>query len=125
MAYVLVADDDPSVRMVLRHVLEKHGHRVWEAPDGDAAVHHAVSRDFDLLFLDMVMIRKGGWETAREVLKEKPAQRIVLMSGIVEMDWTDFRTEAEALGIRTYLTKPFEEADIVAAVNRELDTTGR
>jgi CheY-like chemotaxis protein len=125
MAFVLVADDDPSVRMVLRHVLEKHGHRVWEASDGDAAVYHAVSRDFDVLFLDMVMIRKGGWQTAREVLQEKPGQRIVLMSGIVGMDSADFQTEAQALGIRTCLTKPFEEAEIVEAVNRELGAEGR
>lgn len=85
MARILVADDDSTVRHVLRHILQADGHQVWEADDGDIAAHVAVTQSFDLVILDILMRRMTGTEAAREIRAQKPCQQIILMSGIVSL----------------------------------------
>jgi CheY-like chemotaxis protein len=59
---VLVVDDDPQIRSMLRGVLEDEGHQVMEAPDATRALEAAESRRFDVVLLDVKMPGKSGLE---------------------------------------------------------------
>ncbi len=120
MAKVLVADDDSSVRQVLRHILEAEGHVVWEAADGDQAAYFAITQSFDLVILDLVMPNENGAQAAREILSEKPCQKMIFMSGVVTLDTDEFREIAKDFRIRSFLAKPFHASTVVEAVERAL-----
>jgi len=59
-AAILIADDDPAIRLVLRHRLEADGHRVEEAVDSAAALAALRSNRFDVALLDIIMPGTGG-----------------------------------------------------------------
>ena len=61
-AAVLIADDDPAIRLVLRHRLEADGHRVEEAIDSATALAALRSNRFDVALLDIIMPGNGGLE---------------------------------------------------------------
>ncbi len=116
MAIILVADDDSSVRQVLRHILEAGDHQVWEASDGDRAAYLGISLSFDLVIMDLIMRRTTGLQAARKILRAKPGQKIIFMSGLVSLSVREFRKTAEELGVHRFLTKPFCGDEVVDAV---------
>ncbi|HVA78900.1 MAG TPA: response regulator, partial [Candidatus Binataceae bacterium] len=59
-ATILIADDDPAIRLVLRHRLEAEGYSVEEAPDSAAALEALRSNRFDVAILDIIMPGVGG-----------------------------------------------------------------
>ena len=61
-AAVLIADDDPAIRLVLRHRLEADGYRVEEAVDSQSALEALLSNRFDVALLDIMMPGIGGLE---------------------------------------------------------------
>jgi PAS domain S-box-containing protein len=106
-ATVLVVEDEWAVRSLVRHVLRDAGYTVIEASSGQEAVEIAArSRDrIDLLLSDVVMPGMGGRETARRLLEQRPAMKVIFMSGYsydaLIGDAAEDGPEAE------FLSKPF------------------
>ena len=65
MANILIIDDDPEVRLVLREILEEAGHRVFEAPDGEVGVTMFREHLHDLVTTNIYMSEKDGIETIK------------------------------------------------------------
>ena len=114
---ILVIDDDRSVRLSIRAMLEEIGHRVVEAAGGaEALALLARDRRFDLLVIDFAMPMMNGGQLAAKVTKLWPAAPILFVTGYVENDalrpWAD----------RGYATvrKPFSARDLAAAVDRAM-----
>jgi CheY-like chemotaxis protein len=80
---ILVVDDDEAVRALAKWVIEKVGHPVVTARDGDEAlrVFQADPGRFRLVLLDLTMPRMGGLETMQKMRVLKPDQRIVIVTG--------------------------------------------
>ncbi|MGY9053599.1 MAG: response regulator, partial [Rhodobacterales bacterium] len=71
---VLVVEDDPTSRLVLRTYLEKAKHRVTEAENGETAVMLASNHDYDVILMDLRMPKINGVEAAK-MIRKLPSQR--------------------------------------------------
>ena len=114
---VLVVDDDPDVRALLRDVLELAGLRVLEAGRVLEGVEMARQRHPDVITMDLMLPDLDGFEAIR-LLREQPETRdtpVVVLSAI-EVEPGDPR----ALGATVCLTKPFSSADLLKAIRSRL-----
>ncbi|HXT61756.1 MAG TPA: PAS domain S-box protein [Pyrinomonadaceae bacterium] len=78
---VLVVDDEQVVRETLAEMLADLDHKVVTAESGRDAVQKIGSDEFDLVFTDLAMPEMDGWETAREIRRQKPELPVVLVTG--------------------------------------------
>ena len=124
MARILVVDDDTAVQATVRLLLERAGHSVVTAGDGQKGITLFEAGDFDLLFLDIFMPGMDGFETMRLVHKRKPRIPIIVISGkpIPPDSSPDYLTMAMKLGAISSLQKPFMPGDLSRKVREVLDT---
>jgi len=110
---VLIADDESIIRLDLRKILEAIGHQVvGEASDGARAVELARQLKPDLVILDIKMPEVDGLDAAKKITEEKIAP-VLLLTAYSQQDLIDRAKEAGVFG---YLVKPFQEADLVPAM---------
>ncbi len=103
---VLVADDEPGVRMLIDAVLTLDGHHVLLAADGQQACDIlAATPSIGLAVLDLVMPKKEGIETIREIRQTHPELKIVAISGAFGGQCLDV---ARHLGADAVIAKPIE-----------------
>jgi two-component system response regulator MtrA len=120
---VLVADDDPDIRELVRFKLEQAGHDVVAVADGDAAVAAATDGEpFDLAILDVMMPRRSGLEVC-EVLRADEATRglpvLLLTAKAQERDVE----QGFAVGADDYIVKPFSPRELMSRVTVALART--
>lgn len=115
---ILVVDDEPQVRKVVRSVLEADGYTVTEASDGPAALLLMNSmngpRGPHLVVLDVMMPGIDGIEVCRQINHSR--SKVVMLTA---RDDAETRTQAEEAGADRFLTKPFSAVELLDAV-REL-----
>lgn len=111
-ANVLVADDDPAIRLVLRHRLEAAGHRVEEAADGTSALEALRRGYFDVALIDIIMPGMGGLELLSAARAAHLATAIIVITAASTMSNA---VEAIKRGAHDYLTKPFANLEQVVA----------
>lgn len=116
MASVLVVDDEPSIRELLRHILERDGHLVTEAENGRKAVRALRDGGVDLVITDIIMPEQEGMETITEIRRTRPEVKIIAISGGGQRLSMDVLPMAERLGADLTIEKPFKPASIAAAV---------
>jgi CheY-like chemotaxis protein len=114
---VLVVDDDRLVRRFMVESLRGMGHRVQDAPEGTTALQLLDQHRFDLLLVDYAMPGMNGAEVARAALERQPHIRILVVSG-----YADSAALAAAIGSASQLRKPFDLAELRAAVTQILMT---
>jgi len=113
---VLVIDDDPSVRDMIREVLEGEGHEISVAEDGVAGSLLFQRMPFDLVITDIVMPNQDGLETIRVLHRERPDLPILAISGGGRYAWNDVLETAALFGASQTLSKPFSVQALVTAV---------
>ncbi len=115
MMSVLVAEDDELLRSLLIRVLESRGYSVLAAPDGDAAMKAAAGHagGIDLLLTDVVMPRMGGRELSAALCNQRPALRVLFITGCVT---ESFDSRANVLA------KPFTIAELLRRIEQTLAT---
>src|SRR5713101_146056 len=111
-ASILVADDDPGIRLVLRHRLEAAGYTVEEAGESQTALQGLLSNRHDVALLDIMMPGAGGLEVLSQARTEGSHTLIIVITAVSTMNNA---VEAMKRGAHDYLTKPFENLDLVAA----------
>ncbi|MFC4855240.1 response regulator [Actinophytocola glycyrrhizae] len=114
---VLVADDDPMIRLALSEVLaaEADLQVVAIAEDAKQAVAMAEEHGPDVAVLDVRMPGGGGTHAAREIRVRSPRTQLLAFSAYDDSGTVD---ELKRLGVREYLVKGITNAEIVAAVRR-------
>ncbi len=118
MARILLAEDDHSMRVFLARALERAGHAVAAAADGEAALAALASRGpFDLLIADIVMPGLDGIELARRATELKPGLRVMFITGFAGVTLSGGRVAPRTTKL---LSKPFHLRDLVAQVDRIL-----
>ena len=121
---ILIADDDPDLRDILRSILAGEGFSVLEAPDGQTALQLVQEHHPDLLILDYMMPRLDGPHVC-QVLKEDLLLRhlpIIMLTGRSEVQDKVYGINA---GADDYLVKPFEPQELVARVQMVLRRTAQ
>jgi CheY-like chemotaxis protein len=127
VAKILIVDDDSTVQLTMRLLLERAGHRVVTASDGRKGLAQFQAGDFDLLFVDIFMPGMDGFETMRMVHQQKPLTPIIVISGqpMSSESSPDFLTMATKLGAVSSLQKPFRPANLLDAVAKCLDAAAQ
>jgi DNA-binding response OmpR family regulator len=114
---ILIVDDDRELVDGLRLMLERQGYRVVTAHDGVQGKNTIASLKPDLVILDMMMHRMGGYPVL-EHFKDKPDAPPFIM--ITANEGSRHKAYAEFLGVVDYLRKPFATERLLEAVDRAL-----
>jgi DNA-binding response OmpR family regulator/tRNA A-37 threonylcarbamoyl transferase component Bud32 len=119
-ARLLVVDDDPDNREVLRRRLEREGYRAECAEDGERALEMVAREPFDLVLLDVMMPGKDGYEVLEE-LKRSTKTRDIPVIMISALD--DMRSVVRCIegGAEDYLPKPFDPVLLRARISASLE----
>jgi DNA-binding response OmpR family regulator len=123
MARIIVIDDEAALRSAMRRALERAGHEVREAGDGELGLRLLADHGADLVITDIFMPGQDGIVTVQRIRQEFPAVRIIAMSGGDATGRMDLRRDAVMLGAAASLGKPFELAELLAAVRQVLEGT--
>jgi len=113
---ILVVDDDPQIRRVMRVTLTGRGYEVDDAKSGEIALERIRDERFDLILLDMNMPGMGGLETCREIRSRSEVAIIMLTVRDTEAD----KVEALDAGADDYVTKPYRDGELLARIRAAL-----
>lgn len=116
---VLVVDDTPGNLRVLVDSLSNRGLDILVATDGESAVERAAYSRPDLILLDVIMPGIDGFETCR-IFKEKPETTDIPVIFMTALSDTSQKVKAFEVGAVDYVTKPFEEEELIARVDAHL-----
>lgn len=115
-AHIVIVDDDPKVRQLLRRCFEPEGYRVSEAEDGNGLVRILDAGPVDLVTLDLTLASESGLDVARAI-RQRSTVPIVMITG--KGDTID-RIVGLELGADDYIVKPFHVREVLARVRSVL-----
>ncbi len=120
---ILVVDDEEVVRKTARSTLQKYGHRVITADNGEAGVKlfENMAAEIDLVILDLTMPAMGGEEALEKLKRIDPAVKVILSTGFSHSEVT---SRFHGRGLSGFLQKPFTAASLAAEVQAALEPYG-
>ena len=113
MYKLLVVDDEPKIREIIREYAEFAGYEVDEAEDGMVALGLCKLNDYDLIVMDIMMPKLDGFSACKEIKKIKDIPTIMLSARGEEYD----KLFGFELGIDDYVVKPFSPKELMARIN--------
>src|ERR1700694_5037818 len=115
---ILVVDDDYELSDGIRAVLENQGHKVMQARDGQQGKNLVYQQRPDLVILDMMMPRMGGYPVLEHFKGKADAPPIIM---ITANEGSRHKAYAEYLGVIDYIRKPFAMERLLEAVHKAFD----
>ena len=112
MTRILVVEDEEKIARFVELELKHEGYEVDKAPDGRAGVELALSRDYDLVLLDILLPQLNGMEVLRRIRREKTTPAIMLTARDAVMD----KVAGLDAGADDYITKPFAIEELLARI---------
>ncbi len=107
---ILIADDSAFMRLYLKRILAEAGYKdTIEAADGREAIIRFERERPDLVILDVIMPDMDGLEALHEIMRVDPKANVVMITAVGQEYMME---EASKAGVKEYITKPFEEAEI-------------
>jgi DNA-binding response OmpR family regulator len=116
MTSILVVDDDDDIRALVGELLERAGHVVIKAPDGESALKLFYSRQPDLVVLDVSMPGLDGWEVLKRIRELSDVPVLMLTARAEELE----KVRGLRAGADDYVTKPFGRQELLARVDATL-----
>jgi|APSaa5957512576_1039674.scaffolds.fasta_scaffold116396_1 CheY-like chemotaxis protein len=116
MPTILVVDDHEEIREALAEILEEEGHEILQAADGLLALEVIASSKPDVVLLDIAMPGMDGLETLRR-LKDQPESSSLPVIMVTAQGDRQNMVKAVQLGVRDYVTKPWEPGEVEMCVN--------
>lgn len=117
MKKLLLVEDEPGLVLTLTDRLTREGYSVESSSDGESGLERASRESFDLILLDVMLPRLGGFDVLRELRKrgvETPVVMLTARGQVVD------KVVGLKLGADDYVTKPFEMAELLARVEARL-----
>jgi DNA-binding response OmpR family regulator len=111
---ILVVDDDPALLRSLRLILELDGFTVITAENGVRGLQAFRNLDPAVVLIDIMMPKLDGIETVRQMRRERPGAKVIVMSGSARLGDLDFAAAARELGAVAALEKPFDPAALTS-----------
>ena len=121
MAYILVMEDERIIQTIIKRYLEREGHEVAVAGDGEEGIRMYEQRPADLVLTDIIMPKKEGIETIRDLKKISPDVKIIAMSGGGKIDSEDYLDLAGKFGVKETFTKGSDWSMLAPLVKRILE----
>ncbi|MGH3303257.1 MAG: response regulator transcription factor [Streptosporangiaceae bacterium] len=114
---ILVVDDEPQIRDMVTRALQAAGYGIESAADGEAGLTLALSGDYQLVILDILMPVTDGRQVLRQLRRLRPDQAVLVLSCL-----SDVTAKVDLLdsGAKDYLTKPFSLDELLARVRVQL-----
>jgi len=119
---ILVIDDEPQIRRVMRTTLVANGYEMAEARSGETALEMLREGRYDLVLLDMNMPGLSGLETCRSIRASRPASDLAIIVLTVRNTEKD-KVEALDAGADDYVTKPYSTPELLARIRAALRHT--
>jgi DNA-binding response OmpR family regulator len=116
---ILVVDDEPHLVRSLSFILAKEGYQVITASDGEEALGKIADHQPDLMFLDIMMPRKNGYEVC-ETIRRIPELNSLYIIMLSAKGWDIDRAKATDVGANEFMSKPFSPLEIVSRVKKAL-----
>lgn len=116
---VLVVDDEPGIRDVIKEYMGVSGFEITESEDGISALNKLYKSEYDLVILDVMMPKMDGWSLCREIRKSSKVPVIMLTARGEEYD----KLLGFELGVDDYIVKPFSPKELVARAKAVLNRT--
>jgi two-component system, OmpR family, response regulator len=114
---ILVVDDQPEIRDVVTRALSAAGYAIDCSSDGADGLRHALSGDYQLVILDLVMPETDGRTVLTRLCQERPGQAVLVLSCVADVPT---KVDCLDLGAQDYLTKPFALDELLARVRVQL-----
>ncbi|RMH50578.1 MAG: response regulator [Zetaproteobacteria bacterium] len=119
MARILIAEDSAYMRRLIRSILERGGHSVEEAVNGDDCLRRLDGVQPDLLLLDLVMPERDGISVLGRLKKQGSRLPVIVLTADIQ---ESVRRGCLDLGAVDFLNKPPKEGPLLAAVDRALES---
>lgn len=120
MIHVLLVDDDPHIRSIIREYAQAENWQFTEAGNGEEALKCFADEEFSLVVLDVMMPRLDGWATLKQIRKDSSVPVILLTARDEEYD----RLLGFELGVDDYISKPFSPRELIARMKALLKRSG-
>lgn len=120
MAHILVVDDSPTEVHFFKNILQKNGHKVSVANNGEEGVSMAKQLVPDLILMDIVMPVLNGFQATRQLTRDQKTSRIPVVM-VTTKDQDSDKLWAERQGAREYLVKPTKEKQLIRCINQVLE----
>ena len=117
---ILIVDDDHAHRTMLRTLIRRWGYDIWEADDGETAIENVKEHPFDLVLMDVRMVKVSGLEALGQIKIYNPAIPVIIMTA-----YSSVESAVEALkqGAHDYLTKPLDFDKLKITLERAMEHT--
>lgn len=117
---VLLAEDEPNIVESISFLLKREGFNVVVTNDGRSALETAISQQPDVMVLDLMLPEMDGYEVLRNLRANPVVKELPVLMLTAKGQKIDRETAIEC-GANLFMTKPFSNADIIAAVNSLVD----
>ena len=114
---ILLIDDEPGILNFVSRGLRREGFTVDLAADADAGLKAALGPPYELIILDLLLPGSNGIDLLRQVIRQNPAQPVIVLSALTD---TSSKVQSFELGARDYVAKPFSIEELLARVRARL-----
>jgi two-component system alkaline phosphatase synthesis response regulator PhoP len=121
-ARILFIEDEPGLLLTLTDRLSKEGYQVQTAADGEAGYQEALAGAYDLIILDLMLPKKGGFDICRDLRQAGVTTPILMLTA---RDQVVDKVVGLKIGADDYVTKPFEMPELIARVEAVLRRAAR
>ena len=118
---VLVIDDEPDTVVLLKHIFLREGFDVSGAMGGKDALNKIAEVKPSLIMLDIMMPEMDGWQTFQQIKKLSDIP-VIVISAVAQ---TDNIVKALQMGVDDYITKPFDQAEVIARAHTVIRRAGK
>jgi two-component system OmpR family response regulator len=119
---ILVVEDEPSIADFIERGLRAEGYAVTSARDGEAGLLEALTGDYGLVLLDVLLPRRNGLEVLKELRRRDSELPVILLTARGE---TEEKVQGLDLGANDYVVKPFAFDELVARIRAHLRRPGQ
>ena len=120
MSRILIIDDDPDIRRLLKGALERSHHEILEAANGIEGMRQWREGNPDLVITDLVMPKKDGLDTLFEMVSLDPRVKVIAMTGGNWREAVDRLHDARLFGAVRTVAKPFTLSEMLRVVGEVL-----
>ena len=117
---ILIVDDEPYLTQALTFVLSREGYEVTTAADGEEALQKIAENKPTVMFLDIMMPKKNGYEVC-EIVKKIPELKDIYIIMLSAKGWDTDKDKGVSLGADDFITKPYSPRDIVSGLKKAIE----